>query len=83
MKDQDERSRNPFDYANRHSSDALDRGVTKVLELSPFRSAGSMEMTQFERHKTQQQKLMIQRAASSDGPPEDQVTAIVASVSRC
>ena len=57
MKDQDERSRNPFDYANRHSSDALDRGVTKVLELSPFRSAGSMEMTQFERHKTQQQKL--------------------------
>ena len=28
--------RNPFDYANRHSSDALDRGV-RVLEVSTFR----------------------------------------------
>jgi len=75
LKDKDD-TRNPFDYASRHSSDALDRGAAKVLELSPFHSAGSaMEMTQFERHKTQQQKL-IQRAASSEAPSDDQVTTV-------
>ena len=72
--------RNPFDYTNRHSSDALDRGAVTVLELSPFHSATSMEMTQFERSKPQyhhhhptHQQILIQRTISSDVTSDDQV----------
>ena len=67
-------SRNPFDYANRHSSDALDRG-TRVLEVAPYYSGGSMEMMQFERNRSQQMRL-LQRTASSDVASDDQYKSL-------
>ena len=72
-------NRNPFDYANRHSSDALDRGSSRVLEITSYYAGSSMEMTQFERHRPsynnhqQHHQRLIQRTASSDVASDDQV----------
>jgi hypothetical protein len=71
-------NRNPFDYANRHSSDALDRGGARVLEITSYYAGSSMEMTQFERHRPyhqqQHHQRLIQRTASSEVASDDQVS---------